>query len=283
MNVGVRGRIGRVVVWTLVGVAVVYILAPLVIVVFNSFNSVAFNQFPPPGFSLKWYANVFRNPTFGPAAALSLIYGVLAALLAVIVGTLGSYALVRGRIWGKIIVLGLIAASLVVPKMVLGVGLFVFFSEADVYGQSWTVVVAHATIALPFVVAVVSAGLTGLDPMVEEAGLDLGRSSMMVFLKVVIPQVRVPIIIGGIFAFIISFDQLESTIFLTRPGSETLPIAMLDYTIQSPDPTIAALSTLMIGVSVLAVVVVALMMHGSGALRLLGSAREQEIQEAQDE
>lgn len=279
MNVGVSTRIGRIVLGILVVFAAIYILAPLVIVVVNSFNSVAFNEFPPPGLSLRWYGNVFKEPTFGPAARLSLIYGILAALMAVVVGTLGSYALVRGQIWGKAMVLGLITASLVVPKMVLGVGLFVFFSSANVYGQPWTVVVAHATIALPFVVAVVSAGLAGLDPMVEEAGLDLGEGFGTVFLKVVVPQVRVPIIIGGIFAFIISFDQLESTIFLTRPGSETLPIAMLNYTIKTPDPTIAALSTLMIALSVAGVIVAALIMRGTGALRLLGSARDTQSQE----
>jgi putative spermidine/putrescine transport system permease protein len=268
-SVGISQRLRRVALNVVATICVIFILAPLVIIIVNSFNSIAYNQFPPPGFSLRWYKHLAEVPEFLDSAIYTVALALLSTLLAVVIGAMASYALVRGQLFARGLISGLILSSLVVPKIVLGVGLFVFFAKIGVYGQLWTLVVSHALISLPFVVALVSASLIGLDRTLEEAARDLGASGFRAFSRVILPQIRVSVIIASLFAFIVSFDQLESTIFLLRPGTETLPIAIFNYTIKYQDPTVAALSSLMIAFSVLLVIVAAALLRRGTVFQLL--------------
>lgn len=253
---------------------VIFIMAPLIIIVLNSFNSVAYNKFPPPGLSLRWYQHLADVPEFWDSAVYTVVLAVLSTALAVVVGTMAAHALVRGHLFARGLISGLILASLVVPKIVLGVGLFVFFAKLQVYGAFWTLVVSHALICLPFVVALTSAALVGLDATLEEAARDLGASAFRAFTRIVYPQIRASMIVAALFAFIVSFDQLESTIFLLRPGTETLPIAMFNYTIKYQDPTIAALSSLMIAFSVFLVAAVGILLKRGALVGLLTQSRQ---------
>lgn len=252
--------------------AVVYIVAPMVIVVVNSFNSVAYNQFPPKGLSLRWYSNLSHQDSFGSAAVYSLLLALVAAVIALFAGTMASYALARKRIRGRGLWQALLLSPIVVPKIVLGVGLFIFFVRVHIYGSFLGLALAHALLALPFVAALLGAAMVGVDPSVEEAARDLGASGAGAFVRVVLPQIWVPMLVAGLFAFVTSFDQLESTIFLTRPGSTTLPIEMYDYTLKFQDPTVAALSTLVIALSVVIVVAIGLLLRRGDAMRALHRA-----------
>ncbi|TMR05009.1 ABC transporter permease [Actinomadura soli] len=267
-------RVRRLILHVITALCVFFVLAPLVVVILNSFSSVSYNKFPPPGFSLKWYENIFQVPEFGNSAVYSLVLAALSTVLATVIGAMASYAFVRGRLFAKGLISGAILASLVVPKIVLGVGLFVFFAKIGGYGQLWSVVVSHAVISLPFVVTLVSAAMVGLDRSLEEASRDLGASPFTTFRQIVLPQIRVSITVGALFAFIVSFDQLESTIFLLKPGTETLPIALFNYTIKHQDPTVAALSSLMILFSVALVIVAAVLLKRGNAMEALRRTQE---------
>lgn len=261
---GISGIRPRHVALALLVVAIVlYSVAPLVSVIGSSFDSTSNVSFPPSGFSLRWYTHLFHLSSFRSAAIFSIWLGIASAIVALACGTLAGYALVRMKGRGTRLFQMLFLSPLVVPKIVFGVGVFVLLVRVHVYGNPVALVLAHATISLPFVVILLSAAFATTDPSLEEAARDLGSGVIRIAVRVLYPQIRVPLLMSGIFAFINSFDQVESTIFLTRPGSTTLPIAIYNYLLEYQDPTVAALSSLTVGFSVvLAAALVILMRSG---------------------
>lgn len=233
--------------------AMLYVLAPLAVVVLNSFSPVAYNVFPPEGLSLRWYANLFAQPDFGAAALRSVVLATAATALAMVLGTMASYALVRYRPIGGEAVKAFLMSPIVLPKIVLGVALFMFFVRLGLLNTYASLVLTHTLVVLPYVVSMVTAALLTFDWSLQEAALDLGARPLRSFRRVVLPQISTSLIIAGLFAWITSFDQVESTIFLVRPGSNTLPIEMFLYLQKWQDPTIAALSSLLILLAVLIV------------------------------
>jgi putative spermidine/putrescine transport system permease protein len=132
------------------------------------------------------------------------------------------------------------------PKIVLGVGWFIFFARLGFQGGVLPLILAHTIVVLPFVINIVAANLVGLDPALEEAAQDLGASRWTVVWRIVLPQIRSGLVVSALLAFLVSFDQVESSIFLTRGANNTLPIEMFLYMEKWQDPTIAALSALLI-------------------------------------
>ena len=223
-----------------------FILLPLAIVVFYSFSSVAYGIFPPPGLSLRWYANLAQQPAFGKAFLRSAGIGVASTGLALVAGFLGALALVRARFPGREALKAFLLSPIVMPKIVLGVGWFIFFARLGMQGGVLPLVLAHTIVVLPFVVNILAANLVGLDPSLEEAAQDLGASAPTVLWRIVLPQIRSGLTVSALLAFIVSFDQVESSLFLTRGENNTLPIEMFLYMEKWQDPTIAALSALLI-------------------------------------
>jgi putative spermidine/putrescine transport system permease protein len=197
-----------------------FILLPLLIVVLYSFSSVAYGVFPPPGLSLRWYGHLLQQPAFGRAFVRSLLVGLASTSVALVVGLLAALALVRGRFPGRDALQAFLLSPIVMPKIVLGVGWFIFFARL--------------------------ANLVGLDPALEEAAQDLGASRATVLLRIVVPQIRSGLTVSALLAFLVSFDQVESSLFLTRGENNTLPIEMFLYMEKWQDPTVAALSSLLI-------------------------------------
>ncbi len=237
------------------GAAVLYILAPLAIVMINSLNATAYSLFPPPSLTTRWYAHLFQLPEFGSAIRVSLEIAAATAALALLIGSPAAFVLTRrGLRWAD----GwraLLTAPIVIPQIVFGLAMFIFFLGLGLNGTVVSIVLTHLVVALPFVVIVTGAAFLDLDPSLEEAALDLGARVPQVVWHVVLPQIRLPVLAAGVFAFIISFDQLETTLFLVRPGVTTLPVQMFLYMETFQDPTMAALSTLLIlgvGVGLLA-------------------------------
>lgn len=228
------------------GAMLAYILAPLVIVVINSLNSTAYNLFPPPSLTLRWYGHLFQVTEFGAAIRLSLEIASATALLALLIGSPAAFVLARHRLrwadgWRTFL-----AAPIVIPQIVFGLAMFIFVLGLGLYGTMWSIVLTHVVVALPFVVIVMGAAFLDLEFALEEAAMDLGAQLPQVVWYVIVPQVRLPLLAAGAFAFIISFDQLETTLFLVRPGMTTLPVRMFLYMETFQDPTMAALSTLLI-------------------------------------
>ncbi|MDR7481306.1 MAG: ABC transporter permease [Armatimonadota bacterium] len=245
-----------------------FALLPLVIVVAYSFSSVAYGVFPPPGLSLRWYANLLGLTSFRDAFVRSVVIALVATGLALGLGVLGALALVRGRFRGKELLRGFLLSPIVMPKIVLGVGWFIFFARLGLQGGLVPIVLAHTIVVLPFVINIVAANLVGLDVSLEEAAQDLGASAPTVLWCIVLPQIRSGVLVSGLLAFIVSFDQVESSIFLTRGENNTLPIEMFLYMEKWQDPTIAALSALLIAFAAVLVGAVLLTSRGADIRRL---------------
>lgn len=250
------------------GLGLGFILLPLVIVVVYSFSSVAYGIFPPPGLSWRWYANLLRQAAFQGAFLRSVGIGLAATALAVVSGTLGALALARARFRGRELLRAFLLSPIVMPKIVLGVGWFIFFARLGLQGGVVPLILAHSIVILPFVITIVAANLVGLDPSLEEAAQDLGASPPTVLFRIVLPQIRAGLAISALLAFIVSFDQVESSIFLTRGENNTLPIEMFLYMEKWQDPTIAALSALLIVFAALLVAGAALISRGTDVGRL---------------
>jgi putative spermidine/putrescine transport system permease protein len=267
-------RVGVVLLQVVLGAVLVFMAAPILIVVVNSFNASSFNVWPPSGFTLHWYERALTMPQFQRGFVNSVIAGLLSTAVVLIVGTPLAYALTRIRFRGKGILQGVLMGPLVVPRVAIGFALFVLFvaSGSGFYGTMTGLVFGHALLMLPFVVSVLVANLGEVDPIAEEAARDLGAGPLEAFIRVVLPQIRPGMIVSGLLAFITSFDEVETTIFLVKPIVNTLPIEMYLYLDQNQDPTLAALSTLLIALSVV-LVAVGLALAKRGSLRFLLGGR----------
>jgi putative spermidine/putrescine transport system permease protein len=248
----------------------VFMAAPLVIVVVNAFNRSPYSEWPPTGFSLHWFDEVFAYAPFRSGFANSLVIGACATAIALVTGAMAAYALTRYRIRaGRAIRLSYFA-PLTVPRVAIGFGLFALFisTRSNLYGSIAGLVLAPSLHVLPFVVTIIAATRAGIDPALEEAARDLGAGSLRTFVKVTLPQMRTGFVVSALFAFITSFDELETSIFLVRPSNNTLPVAMFLYLEQQQTPALAALSTLLIAFT-LVIVVLALPLTARGAWQRL--------------
>jgi putative spermidine/putrescine transport system permease protein len=227
------------------------ILLPVVLVFWISFFSTSFLAFPPPGYSLKWYRELLYRTSFVDAAALSLEIACVSTVISVIIGLMTSLALVHIR-RGREVLQTYYLSPLTVPTIVTGIAIYVSFTQLervlhlDLVPSMWLMVLGHVMVIIPTSIRLITSGLMGVNPSLEEAALNLGATRLQAFLKVVFPQVRPTIMAATIFAFIGSFGNLEISLMLVSPGHNMLPMETLNYVLWNMDPTIAALSSVQV-------------------------------------
>ena len=240
-------------------VVLVYVglLAPLVVVVAVSFGPSAAFEFPPSGFTLRWFKAFFDSKTFVTSFfQVSLVVGLLAALLATALGTLAAIGLVRFRFRGREALETFFLLPLLVPQILLGAALYLFYARIGVPASIFTLLLSHLIICTPYVIRSVTAGLVGMDPRLEEAAMSLGATRIQAFFKVTFPLLQSSLVSGAVFAFIISFSDINLALFLSGPESTSLPVHLFSQIQWQGDPTIAAASSLqivVIGTLILAV------------------------------
>ena len=256
------------IVGNVVGYAI--LLLPLLIVVVISFTSGAGVDFPPPGYSLRWFEYIAQRPEFVSGTLNSLVLAVVATVLALVLGVLASFGLVRYRFRGKGVVEALFLAPLVVPSLIIGVSLLYFFSLLGFTDAFQRLVLAHLILTVPYTIRSVSATLYGLDPSYEEASRVMGAGSLRTFRKVVLPMIRPGIVVACLFAFIVSFDNFNLSIFLIDGNTVTLPVRIFTYLNFQFDPSIAAISTVLL-VATVAVLAIAERTIGLTRLRTLST------------
>jgi putative spermidine/putrescine transport system permease protein len=239
----------------LLGIVLLFMVAPILLIVVNSFNREHYSTFPPPGFSLRWYANILRVPNLWPAVRASFVIALVTSALTQVVAVLAAYGLVRYRYRARQGWRTLFVSPLVVPRVAFGVAAFIFFLRLRVIGGLWPFILVHLLVALPFAIAILSASLVHIPRETEEAAMDLGANPLRMFTEITLPQMRTALVLSVLFTFIISWDQLDTSLFLARPGQTTLPVEMLFFTEQQLDPTLAALSTVLVLVSLVLLVI----------------------------
>lgn len=230
-----------------VGLVYVGLLAPLVVVIGVSFNAGIGFDFPPKGLSLRWYENFFAKSAFVNAFfGVSLAVGIMTALLATAVGALAAIGIVRFRFRGRDALEAFFLMPLLAPQILLGAALYLYYARLSLKPSLMTIMLAHLVISTPYVVRSVTAGLVGIDRRLEEAAMSLGASRIQAFVKVTLPLLRSSLLSGAVFAFIISFSDINLSLFLSGPGVTTLPVHIFSEIQWGGDPTIAAASSLQI-------------------------------------
>jgi spermidine/putrescine transport system permease protein len=222
-----------------------FLHVPLLVLAVFSFNQSRFTVWS--GFSLDWYRGVLRDPVLGEAALNSMSIALVSTAIATVAGTGVAYAMWKRR---SPLVAGAMYASLLTPEIVAGVSLLAFyqwiFRYVDLRLGMWTVILAHVAFSIAFVVIVVEARLKGFDPALEEAAMDLGATEWEAFRRVTLPSILPGVIAAALLAFTLSVDDYVITSFVAGVDSQTLPMAVYAMTRRGVDPTVNAISTMVI-------------------------------------
>lgn len=219
------------------------IVVPLVMVIGASFTETRYIAFPPQGFTFRWYEAAVADSALMHGLGLSALVACGAVAISVVLGTLGALYLSRtaGRL--KEVFAAFFLAPLNVPAVMTAFALLLAFTQWHLINW-WGLVVAHAVLTLPYIVRSVLVSLAGQDPAVERAGAILGASPLRVFRHITLPLIRPGIIAGGIFAFLISFNNVPISVFLASPGSAPLPVVLFNRMQWLAEPSVAAAATL---------------------------------------
>lgn len=242
-------------------IAVVLVLAPLVTIVWVSFFDNAIISFPPQGYTLKWYEAAWSMERFRDGLIASLELAIAATAVSLAVGIPASFVLARGPFRGRELIQSILMAPLIVPGIVAGAALYMFLIEIEIAtewplsGSFSGLLIAHSLIALPWTVRLVTASLIGMDRQLGEAAATMGARPWTTFRRVTWPIIRPGVMAGALFSFIISFIDLEKSLFLVAPGETTLPIEIVNYLEWSVDPTIAAVAAAQIALITAALLV----------------------------
>jgi len=234
--------------------AYVFLLLPIFLVVWLSFFRDTIPALPPSGYSLRWYAGLLGEDQFVDGFVTSLEVALIATAAGLAVSVPAALALTRGAFRGRAALMQLLMSPIVVPDIVIGAGLYIFFVETEIQtglpivGSVIGLAAAHVLLTIPWCLRIVAANLHGLDRSVEDAALSLGASPLVTVFKVTLPLIWPGIVAAALLAFVISFGNLEISLFLVAPGETTLPIAVLQYLEWKIDPTIAAVSVVQIAI-----------------------------------
>jgi len=237
-----------------VGLGFAVMVGPIILVLWLSFFSNEILSLPPDGYSVRWYAAIFGQKQFVNGFTLSLEVALFAMIGGLLVSLPASFALSRFAFTGREAVLQLLMSPLTVPGIVIGSGLYFAFIQFEIAtdipaaGSLWGLGFGHMLVTIPWCVRLLTANLIGVDPAIEEAAQSLGARPVVTAFKVTLPLVWPGLVAAALFAFVVSFGNLEISLFLITPGQTTLPIAILQYLEWKIDPTIAAVSTIQIAI-----------------------------------
>jgi putative spermidine/putrescine transport system permease protein len=223
-----------------------FLLVPIVVIVPLSFSDSSFLVYPIPGWSLKWYENLFTSGDWIRAARNSFIVAPLATMIATVLGTLAAVGLARTDFPYKGVLMSVLIAPMVVPIVVVGVATYLFFAPLGLVDSYAGLIIVHAALGAPFVLTTVLATLQGFNHNLVRASLSLGAGPLRTFFRVTLPVIAPGVISGALFAFATSFDEVVVTLFLAGPEQVTLPRQMFTGIRENITPTIAAVATLLI-------------------------------------
>jgi putative spermidine/putrescine transport system permease protein len=223
-----------------------FILSPILITIPASFNNAEIVAAVPSHLSLRWYRNFLDTPELVSGMELSFRLAAVSTVFALVLGTLAALALVRFRFPGRDAARALVMAPMVIPGLILGLALLIFFTRTGLAGSFTSLVLAHVVVSLPYSIRMLTAGLQGMDIALVEAAMSLGAGPTVAFRTITLPLLKSAMLASAIFAFVTSLDELVVTLFLTGPRLSTLPVEMYNYIEVTSDPTIAAISVLLI-------------------------------------
>jgi putative spermidine/putrescine transport system permease protein len=257
-------RLGRLGAGLLITTIYAFLLAPILIIVFASFNPTEANTFPPSGFSLRWYGKFVETAAFVGAFRFSLWLGLVAAVGATVIGFVSAYGIVRCLGRRRELGQSLALLPIMIPHILISMSLLLALMVVPV-PELTGLIVGHILICLPFTIAGIIASLEGVDEQLELAALTLGASRLRVLWEVVVPLIAPGLLSALIFAFIVSFGDVYISLFLSGPGRTTLPIEIFAYMQWESTPVVGAITT----VQVLLIIVLGLVIERLVGLRTI--------------
>jgi putative spermidine/putrescine transport system permease protein len=232
-----------------------FLLGPIVVTVPMAFGPTSALTFPPTSYSFDLFKILFNSPAWLGPLLESLKVAFASTALAMLAGVPAGYWLSRHEFFGKRLITGLLMSPLVVPSIVTGLGLYLYFSYAKISGTTGSIVLGHVMVSMPYVILMIMAGVQKLDRNLEFGAELMGAGTVRMFITVVLPQLVPSLISAAFFAFLLSFDEVIISWFLVSPDTITLPVRMYSALQWELSPVIAAVSTLLTAVSLLACMV----------------------------
>lgn len=229
-----------------------FLYLPIAVIIVFSFNTSKMNiKFE--GFTFDWYKTLPSNEVLIEAYGNTLIVGITSTIIATVIGTLAAYGMSKYKFRGKGIIDALLYIPVVIPEIVMGISLLATFSLVYVPMGLISLIIAHATFSIPFVVFTVKARLSGFDHSVEEASMDLGANRLKTFVFVTLPIILPGVVSGAFLAFTLSIDDVIISFFTTGPGSTTFPLKVMELTKTGVSPDVYALTSIVFVLTILAV------------------------------
>ncbi len=251
-----------------------FLIFPIIVMIPLSFNAQPYFTFTkemlafdPAGYSLKWYEDFFTNENWQQAVRNSIFIAIFSTLISTFLGTLAALGLSRSDFPFKTTIMGILISPMVVPLIISAAGMFFFYSRIGLQGTHVGVILAHAALATPFVVITVTATLTGFDHSLTRAAANLGASPTRTFFQVTVPLIIPGVISGGLFAFITSFDEVVVVLFVGSVDQRTIPWAMFSGIREQISPTILAVASLLVFISVILLFTLELLRRRNERLR----------------
>ncbi len=251
-----------------------FLIAPIIVIIPLSFNAQDFFTFTPEmlnfqseGYSLKHYNDFFTNVDWQTALTNSFRIAPLATLISVALGTVAAVGLSQSDVPFKKLIMAILISPMIVPLIISAAGMYFFYSRIGLQGTYIGIVLAHAALGIPFVIITVTATLVGFDKSLTRASANLGAGPMRTFLRVQMPLILPGVISGGLFAFITSFDEVVVVLFVGSASQKTLPWQMFTGLREQISPTILAVATILVILSILLLTVVELLRRRSERIR----------------
>ena len=260
-------RLTRIGLIALTAAVLAFLVAPILTIVPLSFSSGSFFYYPLPGFSLRWYQDFFSSSFWLSSLKNSLIIGISATVLATVLGTMAALGIWRARFPAQALVLAMLISPMVVPVIIIAVGVYFAFAPLGLTDGYVGLILAHATLGVPFVVITVLATLSAFDRTLLRAAESLGASQVTTFRRVMLPLILPGVASGAVFAFAASFDEVVVVLLMAGPAQRTLPRQMFAGINDNISLTIAAAATMLIAISLALMVAVGALQRRGARMR----------------
>lgn len=251
-----------------------FLMLPILIIIPLSFNAEPYFTFTegmlafdPAAYSTEWYREIFSDLKWTLSIQNSFFIGIISAVIATILGTVAAVGLSSQVMPFKRIITALLISPMIVPLIIIAAGMFFFYSRFNLVGSYTGVIIAHAALGVPFVIITVTATLAGFDKSLYHAAVGMGASPTRAFWDITVPLIRPGVISGGLFAFVTSFDEIVVVLFLAGPEQRTIPRQMFSGLREQINPTILAVATLLILISIALLITLELLRRRSVRIR----------------
>ena len=255
-------------------VVLMFLMLPILVIIPLSFNTEPYFSFTdgmlafdPEAYSTRWYVEIFTDLKWTLSIQNSFIIGIASAIVATILGTIAAVGLASPVMPFKRLITALLISPMIVPLIIIAAGMFFFYSRFNLVGTYTGLIIAHAALGVPFVIITVTATLAGFDRSLYNAAVGMGASPTRAFWDITVPLIRPGVISGGLFAFVTSFDEVVLVLFLAGPEQRTIPRQMFSGLREQINPTILAVATLLILLSVALLITLELLRRRNERIR----------------